>query len=172
MSGKRPAGPSVMAVPAGDDRERLVCPDCGFVQYENPKVIVGAVCVWQDRTLLCRRAIEPRRGFWTMPAGFMELDETTAEGAAREVWEEARARVAVEDLLGVYEIPHIGQIYMVYRARLLTPDFAPGPESEDVALFAWNAIPWDNLAFPSVTWALRTFQAAAAGPVLHTARRR
>ncbi|GAB6051830.1 NUDIX hydrolase [Magnetospira thiophila] len=146
--------PFVAAVPEGDDRERLVCPDCGFIQYQNPKVIVGAVCTWGDRLLLCRRAIEPRLGFWTMPAGFMEMNETMAEGAAREVWEEARAKIHMDGLLGIYEIPRIGQVYMIYRARMVSAACAAGPESAEVGLFDWADIPWNDLAFPSVQWAL------------------
>ncbi len=155
-------------VPDGDTHERLVCPDCGYIAYDNPKIVAGAVCVWEDRILLCRRAIEPRLGHWTIPAGFMELGETIAEGAAREVWEEACARVDIGDLLGIYEIPHISQIYMIYRARMTAPDFAPSAESSHVALFAWDDIPWDDLAFPSVVWALELFR-QGTGPVIHTA---
>lgn len=151
-------GPSVRQVPDGDNMERLVCPDCGFVHYENPKVIVGAVCVWHDRYLLCRRAIEPRKGYWTMPAGFLEMGETVAEGAAREVWEEAGARVRMGDLIGVYEIRHLSQVYMVFRAEMVDGDFAAGEESLEADLFHWHDIPWEDLAFPSVRWALEHFR--------------
>ena len=146
------------SVPEGDNRTRLVCPDCGYIRYDNPKVVVGAVCTWENKVLLCRRAIEPRLGYWTFPAGYMELDESTAEGAAREVWEEARAKVEMDGLIGIYDIPHISQVYVVYRARMTTPAVAPGPESQDVVLFAWPDIPWDDLAFSSVAWALRRFR--------------
>lgn len=149
------AGPSVRAVPEGDDRERLICPDCGFIQYENPKIVVGSVVTWQDRFLLCRRAIEPRAGYWTLPAGYMELNETAAEGAAREAWEEARARIAIDGLLAVYSIPRLSQVQLFYRARLLSDAISAGPESRAVGLFAWDDIPWDDLAFPTVHWALR-----------------
>jgi ADP-ribose pyrophosphatase YjhB (NUDIX family) len=149
-----PVGPSRRAIPAGDDRERLICPDCGFIQYDNPKVVVGSVALWQDRILLCRRAIEPRSGFWTLPAGYLELNETTVEGARREAWEEARARIEIEALLAVYNIPRLSQVQIFYRARLLSDEIAAGPESREVALFAWDQIPWDDLAFPSVRWAL------------------
>jgi len=142
-------------IPDGDERERLVCGQCGHIFYENPKVIVGAVCVYEDRYLLCRRAIEPRRGFWTMPAGYMELQETTAQGAVREVWEEAQARVEVDALLAIYDLPSISQVHMIYRGRMLTPDFGVGIESEEVALFRWDEIPWDDLAYPNVAWSLR-----------------
>lgn len=147
-------GPRVRKIPEGEDRPRLVCDDCGFVLYENPKIIVGAICTWQDRYLLCRRAIEPRRGFWTMPAGYMELEETVEEGAAREVWEEACAKVELDGLLTVFSIPRISQVHMIYRARMLTADCAPGPESEEVGLFQWDNIPWDDLAYPNVAWSL------------------
>lgn len=156
-----PRGPSVVTVPSGDNRSRLVCPDCGYVEYRNPKVVVGAVCVLGERILLCRRAIHPRKGFWTLPAGFMEMDETTAEGAIREVMEEACATVEIEGLIGIYEIPHISQVYVIHRARMTQPSFAAGPESLEVDLFDWDDIPWNELAFPSVRWALEQFRAGA-----------
>ncbi|MCC7276448.1 MAG: NUDIX domain-containing protein, partial [Alphaproteobacteria bacterium] len=107
-----------------------------------------------DRILLCRRAIHPRRDFWTLPAGYMEMNETSAEGAMREAWEEAQARIAIDGLLAVYDIPRIGQVQLIYRARLVEPAFAAGPESLEVRLFDWEEIPWNELAFPSVRWAL------------------
>jgi ADP-ribose pyrophosphatase YjhB (NUDIX family) len=163
--GDRRPGPSVETVPDGDNRTRLVCPDCGYVEYKNPKIIVGAVCVWEDRFLLCRRAINPRKGLWTMPAGFMELGETTAEGAKREVREEAGADVEILGLIGIYEIPRISQVYVIHHARMLAPSFESGAESAEVSLFAWDRIPWEQLAFPSVTWALRQFRAGARSTV-------
>ncbi len=150
----RPRGPSVRAVPEGDDRERLMCPDCGYVLYDNPKVVVGAVCRWDGRILLVERAINPRQGYWSLPSGYLELHETTSEGALREAFEEARARIALDGLLAVYNIPRLSQVQLIYRARLLAPEIAPGPESRAVHLFAWEEIPWDALAFPSVRWAL------------------
>ncbi len=170
MSSKQAAGPSVETIPEGDNRTRLVCPDCGYIEYSNPKIVVGAVCLWQDRVLLCQRAIEPRLGRWTIPAGFMELGETTSEGAAREVWEEARARVVIEGLVGIYEIPRISQVHVIYRAPLSEAGFAPGEESLAVRLYAWSEIPWDDLAFPSVRWALERHR-AGGGPWIHTAER-
>jgi ADP-ribose pyrophosphatase YjhB (NUDIX family) len=158
VSDSRSTGPSVLRVPEGDNRERLTCPDCGFVHYENPKIVTGVVAVWDDRILMCRRAIEPRRGRWTLPAGYLELNETTAEGAAREAWEEARARLEIDALLAVYDIPRISQVQLFFRARLLTETIAAGPESEAVALFRWSEIPWDDLAFPSVGWALHHYR--------------
>jgi len=145
-------------VPAGDDRPRLVCGDCGYVAYENPKIVVASVVQHEDRVLMCRRAIEPRRGFWTLPAGYLELHESAEDGARREAWEEARARIGIEALLAVYSIPRISQVQLVYRARLLAPEVSAGPESAEVALLRWDAIPWQEIAFPSVHWSLRHFR--------------
>jgi len=158
MENKALLGPSVRKIPDGDDRERLVCPDCGYIEYQNPKLIVGAIFEWEGKVLLCKRAIEPRLGYWTFPAGFMELGETAAQGAERESLEEACAKVEAMDLLGTYDIPHIGQVYLIYRAKMLSPDFAAGPESAEVELFDWKDIPWDELAFPSIKWALREYE--------------
>lgn len=157
-------GPVTRHIPEGDDRERLVCTDCGFIHYDNPKIIAGAVCTWEGKFLLCKRAIEPRIGYWTIPAGFMELRESVAEGAAREVVEESGAKVEIENLLGVFEIPRISQVYMVYRARMTSADLDPGPESLSAALFEWDDIPWDELAFPSVKWSLEMFKFGGDGP--------
>ncbi|MEQ8966888.1 MAG: NUDIX hydrolase [Azospirillaceae bacterium] len=152
-------GPTVRAIPEGDDRQRLICPDCGFIAYENPKIVVGSVVVAEDgRILLCRRAIEPRKGFWTLPAGYLELEETTEEGARREAWEEARADIELEGLLAVYNIPRISQVQLIYRARFRRPGFAAGPESAETDLFAWDAIPWAEIAFPSVHWSLARYR--------------
>jgi ADP-ribose pyrophosphatase YjhB (NUDIX family) len=148
------AGPRLRVIPEGDQRERLTCPDCGFIAYENPKVVVGAVVTHGDRFLLCRRAIEPRRGFWTLPAGYLELGETPEEGARREAREEACAEIELDALLGLYTIARKSQVQLIYRARLVHPEVAAGPESEAVALLRWEEIPWDELAFPSVRWAL------------------
>lgn len=146
-------------VPEGDGRSRLVCRDCGFIAYENPKVVVGSVSRWEDRILLCRRAINPRRGFWTLPAGYMELNETSLDGARREAWEEARAEIAIERLLAVYNIPRLSQVQLIYLARLVRPEIAVGPESTEVKLFAWPEIPWAEIAFPSARWALDHYRA-------------
>ena len=151
-------GPIHYRIPEGDNRERLICDDCGFVRYVNPLVVVGAVVTWEDKFLLCKRAIEPRKGFWTMPAGFLEQKESTIDGAKREAWEEAHAEIDIDALLGIYNIARISQIQMIYRARLLNTDFHPGIESEEVALFTWDEIPWDEIAFPSVHWALEHYQ--------------
>jgi len=146
--------------PEGDDRTRLVCRKCGFINYQNPKIVVGSVVTWQEKFLLCRRAIEPRKGYWTLPAGYLELQEAAEEGARREAWEEARANIEIDQLLAVYSIPRISQIQLIYRARLLDPDVSAGPESAEVELFPWEAIPWEEIAFPSVHWALGHFAAA------------
>ncbi len=146
-----------LKVPDGDTRARRVCDHCGFVDYVNPRLVVGTVCTWDDRILLCRRAIPPREGFWTVPAGFLEEGETTEEGAAREALEEAHARVEMDALLGIYNIPHISQVHLFYRARLLAPDIAAGDETQEARLFAWPEVPWSELAFPSVHWALLAF---------------
>ena len=150
----RPKGPTVRGVPEGDTRERLMCLDCGFVHYDNPKIVVGAVVRWEDRVLLCKRAINPRLGYWTLPAGFLELNETTNEGAVREAYEEARAKIALDGVLAIYNIPRLSQVQIIYRARLVSPEIEPGPESAAVDLFRWEDIPWPDLAFPSVHWAL------------------
>ena len=155
---ERNKGPRLRTVPQGDNRERLVCPDCDYVAYENPKVVVGVVATWEGQLLMCRRAIEPRRGYWTLPAGFMEMGESPQEGAAREAWEEARAELEIIDLLAVYSLRHISQLQLFYRARLSSPDVSPGPESEEVGLFPFDRLPAAELAFPSVHWAIRHFQ--------------
>jgi ADP-ribose pyrophosphatase YjhB (NUDIX family) len=149
-----PRGPSTRAIPEGDDRERMVCVECGFVLYDNPKIVVGSVARWGNKILLCRRAINPRRGFWTLPAGYLELNETTRAGAEREAWEEARARLDIETLLAIYDIARLSQVQLIYRARLIDDNIAAGPESLEVGLFGWDEIPWDEIAFPSVHWAL------------------
>ena len=156
-SGEPAAARFERRVPEGDDRQRLVCRDCGFVNYENPKIVVGSVATWQGRVLLCRRAIAPRRGFWTLPAGYLELHEAAADGARREAWEEARAELEIDQLLAVYSIPRISQIQLIFRAGLVTPEVSAGPETLELDLFEWAEIPWDDLAFPSVHWALRDY---------------
>ena len=156
----------VRQIPDGDTQERLVCAACGHIDYQNPKVIVGVVVAERGEVLLCRRAIEPRRGFWTLPAGFLELGETAEQGAAREAWEEARAHLTFDGLLAVFSISRIGQIQLIFRARFAGPaSFAAGPESAEVRLFGWDAIPWSELAFPSVHWALSAWHAGATAPL-------
>jgi len=158
----------VRQIPLGDNRERMVCADCGHVDYENPKVVVGAVVVDGDRILMCRRAIEPRKGFWTLPAGYLELGETLEEGAAREALEEAEAVIAIDGILGVFSIARIGQVQVIFRARFADrgpPVFGPGEESQEVRLFGVDEIPWDQIAFPSVNWALNAWRDSGAAPL-------
>lgn len=140
-------------VPPGEDRERRVCETCGFIDYANPRIVTGVLAHRDGKVLLCRRAIDPRKGFWTLPAGFLELGESVEEGAKREAHEEACADLEIETLLGMYSIPRIGQVQIFFRARLVS-DPSPGPESLEVAMFGWDDIPWKELAFPSVRWAL------------------
>jgi ADP-ribose pyrophosphatase YjhB (NUDIX family) len=146
-------------LPHDDSFERDICNTCGLINYQNPKIIVGVVATLEEdgveKILMCRRAIEPRKGFWTLPAGFMEERETTAQGAAREAYEEAFAHVETNALIGIYNVERISQVQMFYRAKLTSPDIAAGPESEEVALMAWDDIPWDELAFPAVYYALQ-----------------
>ncbi len=139
-----------LKIPAGDSLPRYVCDACATIHYQNPKMIVGCIAEWESRILLCRRAIEPRLGLWTVPAGFMENGETTAQGAARETLEEANARVEVGPLYAMYNIPHINQVYILFRARLLDLDFSAGTESLEVKLFDEADIPWEQIAFATV----------------------
>ena len=137
-------------VPPDDNRERAVCPNCRTVHYENPINVVGTVPIWDDRVLLCRRNIEPRYGLWTLPAGFLEIGETTEAGALRETDEEAGARVELQGLFSVLNVVRVAQVHLFYRARLLDTDFAPGPETIEAQLFAQHEVPWEQLAFRTV----------------------
>jgi ADP-ribose pyrophosphatase YjhB (NUDIX family) len=148
-------GPSFRGIPEGDNRERTICADCGYIVYDNPKIVVGSVARWNDLILLCRRSIEPRQGYWNLPAGYLELNESASAGAEREAWEEAQARIEIEGLLAIYDIPRISQIQLIFRAKLLDHAVLPGPESLEVGLFGWDEIPWSDLAFPSNRWALQ-----------------
>jgi ADP-ribose pyrophosphatase YjhB (NUDIX family) len=140
----------------GEDRDRRVCRTCGFVDYVNPRVVTGVVAHRDGRILLCRRAIEPRKGLWTLPAGFLETGESIEQGARREAHEEARAELEIETMLAIYSIPRISQIQVFFRARLLNEP-SPGPESLEVMLAGWDDIPWTELAFPSVKWSLDAY---------------
>ena len=151
----------IRKVPDGDDRTRSVCSHCDFVDYQNPKIVVGSVALWERRILMCRRAIEPRKGFWTLPAGYLELGERAEDGAVREAFEEAQARISIDRLLAVYSVPRISQVQIMYRADLDEPDISPGQESLEVALFDWADIPWAEIAFPTVGWALRHYRESA-----------
>lgn len=146
-----------LKIPHGDDRERHVCGDCGYIHYLNPKIVVGTVPIWKEQVLLCKRAIEPRYGLWTLPAGFMENHESAQEGAAREALEEANAKVEIGDLYTLYSLPHISQVYMMFLAKLVDPDVSPGIESLEVKLVAENEVPWDELAFTMVRLTLQHF---------------
>ena len=144
------AAPVVSKIPTGEDRERFVCSSCGAIHYQNPRMVVGCIIEEQGQILLCKRAIEPRYGYWTVPAGFLELGESTVQGAIRETFEEANARVQVIAPYAHFDIPHIGQAYLFYRARLIGPEMGAGSESLEVKLVAPEEIPWDALAFPVV----------------------
>ncbi|MFT6435847.1 MAG: ADP-ribose pyrophosphatase YjhB (NUDIX family) [Candidatus Azotimanducaceae bacterium] len=143
--------------PLGDNRPRYICDDCDHIHYQNPRIIAGCLPVHGDRVLLCKRAIEPRKGWWTLPAGFMENGETTAEGALRETREEANANAEIIEIYTMFSLPHISQVYMFFRAQLLDLDFSAGEESLEVALFAEHEIPWDEIAFPAITKTLEHY---------------
>ncbi len=144
-------------VPVDDNRPRHVCITCGTIHYQNPNIVAGTIPVFEDRILLCKRAIEPRHGFWTLPAGFMENQETTTEAALRETWEEAEARVQIESLYTVINVPQIDQVHMYFRATMVDGNFGAGPESLEVRLFDEAEIPWSELAFPTVKKTLQLF---------------
>jgi len=149
--------PLNLEIPAGDNRPRYVCRHCDSIHYQNPKMVVGCLPVWQEQVLLCRRAIEPKIGLWTLPAGFMENGEAADEGAQRETLEEAGARVEIVDLYSLISLPDIDQVYLIYLAQLLDLDFAPGEESLEVALFSETDIPWQDLAFHTVRETLERY---------------
>jgi len=145
------------AIPEGDNRSRAVCESCGFIHYENPKIIVGCLLEWHGKVLLCKRAIEPRHGFWTLPAGFMENEETSLDGAAREAREEACAECDDLSLFAVYNLPRISQVYMMYFGRLRNGKATAGEETLEVGLYRQSEVPWDDLAFPVVTETLTRY---------------
>lgn len=144
-------------IPEGDNRLRFVCEHCQTIHYQNPNIVAGCIPVYGDKILLCKRAIEPRYGLWTLPAGFMENDETVEQAAMRESLEEANANVRLEQLYSVFSLPHVNQVYMMFRATLLDEDFAPGSESLDVRLFSEAEIPWENLAFRTIHYSLKYY---------------
>lgn len=144
-------------IPTGDNRLRHVCGTCGHIFYENPRVVCGALPVWEDKILLCRRAIEPRLGFWTLPAGYMENGETTEQAALRETHEEAQARLNIDGLYTIYNLPHISQVYFFYRGQLVDGQHSAGFESLDTELFTPAQIPWDELAFPTIEKTLKYY---------------
>ncbi len=144
-------------IPPGDNRPRHVCPKCDTIFYQNPKIVAGCIPEWDNKVLLCKRAIEPRHGYWTLPAGFMENAETTLEAAVRETLEEANARVEIVDLYTVFNIPHTDQVYMMFRGKLTDLDFSPGEESLEVELYDEAQIPWNDLAFPTILHTLKFY---------------
>ena len=139
-----------LQIPDGDHRERHVCDNCGFIHYFNPRIIAGTVPTVGEKVLLCRRAIEPRKGYWTLPAGFMENGETTQEAALRETWEEAEAKLDLFGLYTLFNLPHINQVYIFFRGEVIEGKFGAGEESLESQLFSEAEIPWDNLAFPTI----------------------
>ena len=147
----------VLRVPEGDTLPRFVCGACGTIHYQNPKIVVGCLPEWEDQVLLCKRAIEPRYGLWTLPAGFLENGETLTDGALRETLEEAHARVDPGDLYTVISLPQVNQVYMMFRARLADASFGPGSESLEVRLFDESEIPWESLAFRTIARTLRNY---------------
>ena len=156
----------------GDTRERAICPAYHTVHYENPLNVVGTIPFWGDRVLLCKRNIEPRFGKWTLPAGFMELGETVAEGAARETREEAGAHIEMLELFSIMNVVRVGQVHLFYRAKLLSPEFDPGPETLEAKLFHEHEVPWDEIAFHTIREALQRFfedRRSGNGYPLHTA---
>ena len=149
------AAPLARRVPPGDSLPRDLCDACGSIHYQNPKLVVGCVPEWEDRILLCRRAIEPRYGYWTLPAGFMENGETTGQGAVRETLEEAGARVELQAPFSMISVPYVNQVHLFFRARLLDLEFKPGDESLEVALFEEARVPWKDIAFRTVGLTLK-----------------
>lgn len=154
-----------LRIPEGDNRERKLCDACGLIAYENPKNVVGCLLVWGDKVLLCKRGIEPRYGYWTLPAGFMENGESTIAGAAREAFEEATAQSDDLRLFAVYTLPRISQVYLMFQGSLRDGYALANEETLEVALFSEDAIPWEDIAFPVVTEALQQWFAASPGQV-------
>ncbi len=146
-----------LRTPNDDNRPRFICDDCGIIHYQNPNIIAGCIPEWGDKVLLCKRAIEPYKGKWTLPAGFMENLETVEQAAQRETLEEAEAEVEITGLCAVYSIPHISQVYMLFHGPIKDGYFSPGPESLETALYAEKEIPWNDLAFPVITRTLKTY---------------
>ena len=146
-----------LRVPDGDNRDRYVCVDCDTIHYQNPRVVTGCLAAWEDKVLLCRRAIEPRSGYWTLPAGFMENGESVHEAAVRETLEEANARIELQGLYTLFNLPHANQVFIIYRGRLLDLDYSPGVESLEVGLFREDEIPWQDIAFSMVEETLRLY---------------
>lgn len=164
------AHPLVQRIPPEDNRLRDVCDNCGAIHYQNPRNVVGVLPIWQDKVLLCRRAIEPRYDTWTLPAGFMELGETTTQGAMRETQEEAGAQIELGPLYTVIDVPHAEQVHFFYLAKVVSPDLYPGPESLEAAFFSVQDIPWERLSFRTVITTLRHYvadQKSGVFPIRH-----
>lgn len=161
--------PITLKIPPDDNRPRFVCESCRVVHYQNPKLVVGSIPVWSEggetKILLCRRAIEPRYGYWTLPAGFMENGETTSQGALRETQEEAGANIELHELFSMLNVPHVDQVHLFYRATLLDLNYSAGSESLEVSLFTEKEIPWDQIAFLTSYYTLKSFLAEPTKPV-------
>jgi len=151
------SAPLTLRTPEGDNRKRQVCTRCDFIHYQNPRIIGGALVIHEEKVLLCRRAIEPRKGYWTLPAGFLECGETLEEGASRETLEESLAEISIDGLYAVFSLPHINQVYMLFRAALLHGRFGAGSETLESRLFSEDDIPWDEMAFPTMTRTLKFY---------------
>jgi ADP-ribose pyrophosphatase YjhB (NUDIX family) len=161
------AAPVEHIIPQGDSLKRAYCPNCRHIQYENPRLIVGCIAEFEEKILLCRRAIEPRHGFWTLPAGFMENGETTIDGAKREALEEACASIDIDAPFALISIAHINQVHLFYRGHMRTPEFSAGEESLEVKLLAFEEIPWDELAFKSVRYCLEKYREDKKSGMFH-----
>lgn len=155
-------------IPEGDNRPRYVCQTCEMIHYTNPNIVAGCLPVWEDKVLLAKRAIHPRKGYWNIPAGYLENKETVEEGALREVWEEAEAKVDIDGVLAIYSIPRISQVYVLFRGHLRTLDYGVGVESLEVQLFTEEEIPWSDIAFYSSKFALKHFFADRKRGVFET----
>lgn len=160
-------GPTKREVPEGDGRERDVCTACGMIHYQNPRIVAGCIIEDAGRILLCKRAIEPCYGDWTVPAGYLEIGESAMQGAVRETWEEARAKVEIVAPYAHFDIPHIGQVYLLYRARMRSPEFSAGPESLEVRWYDLDALPFEDLAFNAVKFCLKLYQEDAKAGAFH-----
>lgn len=153
-------GPRIKKIPDGDSKERLVCPECDHIEYQNPKIVNVVVATYGDKFLFCKRNISPRKGYWTLPGGYMELGETLREGAAREAVEESGATVKPDALLAIYQPPSKSEVIMIFRGEMTSAEMKAGIESQEVKLFTWDEIPWNELAFPFLKDALMAYKNA------------
>lgn len=159
-------GPRDRTIPPGDDKPRLTCPECSYIAYENPKIVNAVVAVHKGKILLCRRAIDPRKGLWTLPGGFMEMKETVTGGALREAFEEANAKGSIGPLLGVYHSSRTSDVILVFRMDMPTDQIAAGPETLEAKFFDWKDIPWNDLAFPFVGRSLKYYDATKGQAII------